>query len=121
MRAVLLLVLVGCGGGKGGAVDGQQMGIGNVGRVCDPGTTTPNETVIASPSLDCDSRMCLSIANSNPPMCTARCRDASDCEGALESACSAGFTCAPVMSVGPFACESVCVCSDRVPPTSCTN
>lgn len=121
MRA-LLVVLVACGGGgKGGAIDGQPAEPFGVGRLCDPGTTTPNETVIASPSLDCDSRMCLVIANSNPPMCTARCNDASDCEGAIEANCTAGFTCAPVMSVGPFACESVCVCTDRVPPTSCTN
>lgn len=118
MRAWILVALVACGDGKGGAIDGQQTG-GQVGRVCDPGTVSPNETVVASPALDCESRQCLSIASSTPPMCTATCFDATDCAEAAESACPSGFTCAPVVSVGPFACQNVCVCSDRVPFTSC--
>ena len=119
MRALIAVALVACGGGEGGPVDGQQTG-GQVGRVCDPGTTAPNETVLASPALDCESRICLAIASSTPPMCTATCVDDNDCSEAVESACPVGFTCAPVVSVGPFACENVCVCSDRVPITTCS-
>lgn len=119
MRWAIVIALVGCGGGKGGAVDGQVTIGGEVGRVCDLGSVPANETVVASPALDCDSRLCLNIANSQPPMCTAECFDATDCAESAETACTAGFTCAPVVSVGPFACKNLCVCSDRVPPTTC--
>jgi hypothetical protein len=115
----LLLILVACGGGKGGAIDGQQSG-GAVGRVCDPGTApAPNEIILASPSLDCDARLCLAFGSAPPAMCSATCFDATDCQEAPESACTAGFTCAPVVSVGPFACQNVCVCADRVPVVTC--
>lgn len=119
MRALVVAGLLGaCGGGKGGAVDGRQMA-GQVGRVCDPGTVGPNETVVASPALECESNLCLAIASSQPPMCTATCVDDTDCSASIESACPSGFTCAPVVSVGPLGCGRFCVCSDRVPPTSC--
>jgi len=120
MKAWILVGLVACGGGKGGTTDGQMSG-GQVGRVCDPGTVQPNETVVASPSLDCDSRLCMAIAFSTPPMCTATCVDASDCSESVESACPSGFACAPVVSVGPFACQNLCVCNDRVPAVTGCN
>lgn len=116
-RVVVLAAFTACGGGKGGSADGQIAG--EVGRVCDLGSTPPNETVIVSPSLDCESRVCMNIANSQPPMCTSECVDDSDCAEAAESQCTVGFTCAPVVTVGPFACRKLCVCSDRVPFTSC--
>lgn len=119
MRWAVVVALAGCGGGKGGAVDGQNMIGGEVGRVCDLGAVPANETVVASPALDCESRLCLGVANSQPPMCTAECLDATDCAEAAETACTAGFTCAPVVSVGPFGCRNLCVCSDRVPITTC--
>ncbi len=117
MKTWLLVALVACGGGKGGSSDAVPSG--PVGLVCDPGMVSPNETVVASPALDCESRLCLNIASSTPPMCTAMCVDATDCSETAESACPSGFTCAPVVSVGPFACQNLCVCSDRVPFTSC--
>ena len=119
MRAWLVVALVSCGGGKGGGTTDGQMSGPLVGRVCDPGTVSPNETVLAAPALDCESQLCLSIASSTPPMCTTKCVDAGDCSEAAESACPSGFDCAPVVSVGPFACQKVCVCSDRVPFSSC--
>ncbi|MBA2538703.1 MAG: hypothetical protein H0V17_03635 [Deltaproteobacteria bacterium] len=112
------IALVACGGGSGGQIDGQ-VALGAVGRVCDIGDIPSNETVIASPALDCESRQCLNVANSQPAMCTVECVDTTDCSEAAESACTAGFACAPVVSVGPFACRSFCVCADRVPFTSC--
>lgn len=123
MRWAIALAVVGgmgCGGGgKGGAVDGQNMIGGEVGRVCDLGSVPANETVLSSPVLECDSRLCLQVAFSQPAMCTAECLDASDCAEAADTACTVGFTCAPVVSVGPFGCRNVCVCSDRVPITAC--
>jgi hypothetical protein len=113
-----LSAVAACGGGKGGGTTDGRV-VGEVGRVCDIGSVPSNETVVSSPALDCESRICLNVANSQPPMCTAECDDSSDCDQAAESQCTAGFTCAPVVTVGPFACRNFCVCSDRVPFTSC--
>lgn len=106
MKTILLIVAAAaCGGGKGGGGDGGMV-VGEVGRVCDLGDIPSNETVIASPALECESRVCLNVANSQPPMCTAECVDSSDCAEGAESQCTAGFTCAPVVTVGPFACRN---------------
>jgi hypothetical protein len=88
-----------------------------VGRVCDigiedAGAETP--TVLATPALDCTSRICLHIEGTLPNMCTRTCADASQCIAAPETACTSGFACEPVIDVGPFAGESMCVCRDHL-------
>ena len=125
--AVLGLVLLGCTEhGSRPDIDGPPPPDAAVleesGRACSIGTTTGDtEIVIASPALECPSRMCLRIHNLVPDECTARCTTAAECIPSSVSACTAGFVCQPVMEVGPFACQSVCVCADRAvaPPTSC--
>jgi hypothetical protein len=81
----LVLVAVGCGGGSGGGslVDATQSG-----RICISSAAEADPTLIASPALDCPSRMCLHVQGAQPDFCTATCDDARDCEEAIESGCS---------------------------------
>ena len=101
-----------------------------VGRICDLGIADPqeNQAVLASPSLDCQSKLCLKIpveANKTPPedfrplsaskgMCTSTCESDSDCDKVPESPCVTGFTCGVAVTVGPFCCQKVCICKDYV-------
>ena len=70
-----------------------------VGRICDLGVEdpNPNESVIASPSLDCQSRTCLKVPlqrelpeggaypDGNRGLCTADCEVDEDCDRVPES------------------------------------
>ncbi|HWB78776.1 MAG TPA: hypothetical protein VG755_27630 [Nannocystaceae bacterium] len=47
-------------------------------------------------------------------MCSANCGSDSDCEAADDTACSSGFACTPLMSLGEQCCEKVCVCRDEL-------
>jgi hypothetical protein len=101
-----------------------------VGRICDLGVENPGatEAVMGSPSLDCQSKLCLKIPvalgkdtpegfrtlASNRGMCTATCEDDGDCDKVPESPCITGFTCGIPLVVGPFCCEKVCICKDYV-------
>lgn len=91
------------------------------GRACASGAATGSETVVASPSLDCPSLLCLHVQNLAPDECTATCTTAGECLAAPASACTAGFVCQPVIAAGPFSCQSFCVCADRAfaPPAGC--
>lgn len=116
-----------------------------VGRICDLGAATPqtDESVVASPSLDCVSRTCLrvplgrelppgsSFPAGNSGLCTATCNSDSDCDRVPESPCQLGFTCGvpPGITVGPFCCQKFCICKDYIvtpsdgselpPPVAC--
>ena len=118
-------MLTACGGsgtgadGGAGGVDGAAIVVDGApsGRLCSIGQDAAGlGTVIASPALECPSRTCLHVAGATTDQCTARCEDAEDCVASAESACAAGFTCQAVVAAGPFACETFCVCADRVPP-----
>jgi hypothetical protein len=100
-----------------------------VGRICDLGSNVPDptESIIASPSLDCVSRECLKIPETNPSppkgtmypggtngLCTSTCETSDDCQKVPESPCVSGFTCGIAVTQGPFCCEKVCVCKDYV-------
>jgi len=86
------------------------------GRAC--AFAMPNDpTAVGSPSLDCPSRMCVHINGFTPDLCAADCERVEDCVRAPESPCSAGFACTPVVSTGPFAFRTLCVCADRAPLT----
>jgi hypothetical protein len=102
-----------------------------VGRICDLGLTPGvNESVVASPSLDCVTRTCLRVPVTEgavlpdgmaprPPagdlgLCTAECSSDSDCERVPESPCETGFTCGIPVVVGPFCCKKFCICKDYV-------
>lgn len=99
-----------------------------VGRKCDLGIEEPDpsESVVASPSLDCQSRTCLKVPlgrelpegsqypEGNIGLCTAECETDEDCERVPESPCKTGFTCAIPTVVGPFCCRKMCICKDYV-------
>jgi len=113
--ALVALALAACGGEP-------------VGRICDLGIDNPdpNESVVASPSLDCQSRTCLKVPQGrelpegsrypegNKGLCTAECDQDSDCERVPESPCVSGFTCAIPVVVGPFCCRKFCICKDYI-------
>jgi hypothetical protein len=99
-----------------------------VGRICDLGIENPDESesVVASPSLDCQSRTCLKVPlnrelpegsrypTGNKGLCTAECESDSDCDRVPESPCKTGFTCAIPVVVGPFCCRKMCICKDYI-------
>jgi hypothetical protein len=127
MRWLAVLWLAACTEhGSRGPLDGNQppdaVVLEESGRACSVGVASgDNDVVIASPALDCPSRICLRIHNLVPDECTARCTTATDCVASPVSACTTSFVCQPVVEVGPFACQSFCVCADRAlpAPTSC--
>lgn len=122
--SILLVTAAALALGTLGACDNQ------VGRICDLGVENPgdSEAIMGSPSLDCQSKLCLKIPvqagkdvpdgfrtlSSNRGMCTAACEDDSDCDKVPESPCVTGFTCGIPLVVGPFCCEKVCICKDYV-------
>ena len=95
-----------------------------VGRKCFIGVDAgnDNQAIVASPALECDSRICLHYPKQNgatPPegaiysdQCTAECDSDSDCDKVPESPCVSGFTCAVPVVVGPFCCRKMCICKD---------
>ena len=97
-----------------------------VGRRCFIGTDagSSQETIVASPSLDCSSRSCLHVPvdeGASPPegarpadMCTAECSSDDDCRAMAGTPCVSGFTCAVPVVVGPFCCRHLCVCRDFI-------
>lgn len=87
-----------------------------VGRECFIGTDagTDQETVIASPALECQSRTCLHIAGKTPDLCTGECSSDDDCDKSPESPCKGGFACVVPVFVGPFCCQKQCVCRDYI-------
>ncbi len=103
-----------------------------VGRLCDLGQVPGDkEVVVASPSLDCVSRLCLRVPlekilpeGSTYPvgrqgLCTAECSSDDDCDRVPESPCKSGFTCGIALTVGPFCCKKFCICKDYfVVPTT---
>ena len=87
-----------------------------VGRRCDLGAPpSKDDIVIAGGSLDCVSRLCLGVPGA-PPMCTNTCATDDDCPMEPSSPCHGGFTCAPAVRVGTFACAPMCVCKDTLDP-----
>jgi hypothetical protein len=128
--------LMGCGGGGAPVVDAGvetdavvDAGVHEVGRQCFLGDDLGDQAVIASPALECPSRVCLYVPLEIPPeelpegsvhapLCTAECQVDADCQGAPESPCQTGFTCMIPVVVGPFCCTRMCVCKDYldIPP-----
>lgn len=46
-------------------------------------------------------------------MCSTTCDSDDDCASFVDgTTCEAGFTCAPLMALGDFCCQKVCVCRD---------
>lgn len=95
-----------------------------VGRRCFLGGDAGNDqqAIVASPSLDCESRTCLHVPKDEgvePPdgaryadMCTVECSSDDDCVKVEGSPCVSGFTCAVPVVVGRFCCTKMCVCRD---------
>ncbi|HEU5108663.1 MAG TPA: hypothetical protein VFT95_08915 [Micromonosporaceae bacterium] len=118
--AILGLLALACGGddGGGGGFDAAPSG-----RACFSGAGEDDPTLLASPSADCPSRMCLHVQGEPVDQCTAFCEDAADCAAAAETPCDGSFVCEPVIDEGPYRCRKVCVCDSTVPeggfPVSC--
>jgi hypothetical protein len=87
-----------------------------VGRICFIGNDagTDQETVVASPALECQSRTCLHVAGKSPDLCTAGCSSDDECDKSPESPCAGGFACVIPVTVGPFCCQKQCVCRDYI-------
>ena len=88
----------------------------------DAGMGNTNQSIVASPALECPSRQCLRVPQDTgkvPPegseyadLCTAECSSADDCDKVPESPCVEGFTCAVAVQTGPFCCRKMCICKD---------
>jgi hypothetical protein len=124
--------------GLGGACEDK-----HVGRSCELGTTNQMGggsgaiAILASPALECPSRICLLPgAEKDPhsaaqaaaglpgtgPLCTASCEENADCEDGetgdannpADRRCRTGFACTWPTTVGDFRCQRLCVCRDFV-------
>lgn len=108
------LVLTACGGDDDGGGLGGGSDAGS-GRACFIGGPDGGDgTVIASPALECSSRICLHVEGSDEDACTAECEVDRDCVPSPEADCTE-FVCTPVVALGPFACQGFCVCASEVP------
>ncbi len=86
-----------------------------VGRECfiaDIGDAGADQTIIASPALECQSRTCLHIEGTAADLCTGDCNADSDCDTDPASPCKSGWACEIPVVVGPFCCRKECVCRD---------
>ena len=123
--------------GLGGACEDK-----HVGRPCELGTTplggsSGQIAAVSSPALECPSRICLLPgAEKDPhsaaqtaagvsgtgPTCTADCEENADCEdgekgnanNAADKRCRGGFVCGWPTTVGAFACQKLCICTDFI-------
>jgi len=91
--------------------------VSEVGNACSLGDMPTDGTILASPALECAGQICAQY-NGGTSMCTTRCNVAADCVAASDSQCSGGFSCVVPLSVGPFACQSYCICNDLGPDPS---
>ncbi|MSP59382.1 MAG: hypothetical protein EXR72_03395 [Myxococcales bacterium] len=115
-----------------------------VGRKCiNPSDAGIQGTAVASPALECPTRLCLlqgeiggAITRST---CTAECQTDEDCQNAVsgsakEQLCNGGFVCAVSAVAGSFKCKKFCVCKEDlrcgfnsdldggvITPSSCPN
>ena len=116
----VLAAAVGCGGDDdgGGGFDAAPSG-----RACVSGAGEDDPTLLASPSADCPSQLCLHIEGQATDQCTAFCDDPSDCVNAATTQCDGAFACEPPLDQGPYGCRKVCVCESTLPeggfPVSC--
>lgn len=95
-------------------------------------------TQIASPALECMSKLCLLQAAPQPTdkprsTCTARCNSDADCAGAnlgnaSDGLCGSKFVCAVATTVDldtkateHFACQTICICKDDLNAGGFTN
>jgi hypothetical protein len=123
------LLLVGLGGGCEDK---------HIGRTCELGIAGGDDTTIATPALQCPSRICILPQAQKDPrsvkqiqemkegttsLCTATCSSDGDCSGeggdpndSSDQRCRSGFTCMWPTTVGPFCCQKMCVCRDFVTP-----
>jgi hypothetical protein len=119
----------------------------HVGRPCEIGTSpvggsSGQISTVSSPALECPSHICLLAGQTDPrspaqmaagvsgtgALCTAPCESNEDCEDGEranpndpgDKRCRGGFACLWPTTVGSFACQKLCVCSDFVsgPPDS---
>ncbi|MEO8698858.1 MAG: hypothetical protein ABI867_02410 [Kofleriaceae bacterium] len=114
LLAVAFLV-AGCGVGNGPSIDAAPV---RSGAACISGAALGDPTAINN-EVDCPGFKCLHIQD-KADRCTATCQVSTDCliaDGA--PACASGYSCAPVISSGPGACQKVCVCTDEAPATTC--
>lgn len=104
-----------------------------------PEATSGQIATASSPALECPSHICLLPGadkdvrspaqrtagfSGTGPLCTARCESSEDCaDGEQANAadpadrrCRGGFACMWPMTVGNFACQKLCVCTDFVTP-----
>jgi hypothetical protein len=102
----------------------------HVGRPCEIGTvpiggSNGQIATVSSPALECPSHICLHAGESaagTGALCTAPCESNQDCEDGERAAandpadtrCRGGFACMWPTTVGSFACQKLCVCTDFV-------
>jgi hypothetical protein len=96
----------------------------SIGRPCiNANQNMATGTQIASPALECPSRLCLIQATTTPTAqgnsrntCTAGCESDGDCDAETTEYCQSGFRCAVATQVGRFCCKKFCVCNDDLTP-----
>ena len=110
LSIALLAVVIGVGATMAGFACADNP----VGRRCyiGPDAAVDNAAIIASPALECQSRVCLHLPKNAFDLCTGECSSSSDCDKVPESPCTGGFICMVPTTVGPFCCRKYCVCSD---------
>jgi len=96
----------------------------SIGRPCiNANQNAATGTQIASPALECPSRLCLIQKTDDATgqggsrnTCTAGCESDDDCGAETKDYCQKGFRCAVATQVGRFCCKKFCVCDDDLVP-----
>jgi hypothetical protein len=95
----------------------------SIGRPCiNANQNAATGVQIASPALECPSRLCLiqqttdGTQGNSRNTCTASCESDGDCDAETKDYCQAGFRCAVATQVGRFCCRKFCVCQSDLSP-----
>lgn len=92
-----------------------------IGRKCvNPSGGEVKGTLLVSPALECQTRLCFLNQTPVRSVCTATCDTDDDCESSISSKlegdglCPTGkkFRCAVATVAGPFCCKKICLCQD---------
>jgi hypothetical protein len=84
----------------------------DLGNPCVLAGLTGNQIGYGVQASECSSRICVKTLGPGGPYCTSECQNDSDCQGADDGRCKAGYACGIAYVMGPLCCKKVCICRE---------